>query len=73
MTDFSESPTEIISFPLGYLYRLSFSKENDAAKLFPSFQSSSSSLNNSFLVNMIDLPSSATHILFDQGHAFSNG
>ena len=72
MTDFSESPTEII-FPLGYLYRLSFSKENDAAKLFPSFQSSSSSLNNSFLVNMIDLPSSATHILLDQGHAFSNG
>ena len=72
MTNFSESPTEII-FPFGYLYRLSFSKENDATKLFPSFQSSSCSLNNSFLVNMMDLPSSATHLLLDQGYAFSDG
>lgn len=74
MTNLSESPSEIASFPSGYLYkhRLSFSKENDSTKLLPSFQSSSCFLSNSFLVNEMDLPSSATHILLDQGYAFSN-
>lgn len=73
LTNLSESPSKIVSFLLDICINniLSFPKGNDATRLLPSLQSSSHFLSNSFLVDMINLLSSATHILLDQGYAFS--